>query len=239
MNAKCYVAGLCAAWMVSFVSFGQEQPQADKPKAPENEMKTLWKAPKFRLSAMKYIGVYFAPAFQYGQLNSGFSPMIGASAGVLFNKRLAVGVAGYGTVNQRFSNTESRLNYGGAKVEYTFLPNNVFHFSVPLLVGGGFANSGDDIFPQFGGRNRRNGSSFFVVQPGINLEVNLFRYVKLFGGASYRVAAGVENRGDNTYSAAQLSGFNTSVGVKAGIFDWQFHKKPPRVKKTKRSINQQ
>ena len=109
MNVKCYVAGVCTAWMVSFVSLAQEQPQADKPKAPDNEMKTLWKAPKFRLSTMKYIGVYVAPEFQYGQLNSGFSPMMGASAGVLFNKRLAVGVAGYGTVNQRFSNTDLLL----------------------------------------------------------------------------------------------------------------------------------
>jgi hypothetical protein len=52
------------------------------------------------------------------------------------------------------------------------------------------------------------------VQPGINLEVNLFKYVKVFGGANYRFAFGEEK----TDEMAKAAG---TIGVKVGVFDYR------------------
>jgi hypothetical protein len=50
------------------------------------------------------------------------------------------------------------------------------------------------------------------VQPGINVEVNLFKYVKVFGGANYRFAFGEEK----TEGMSKAGG---TIGVKVGVFD--------------------
>ncbi|MFN8353778.1 MAG: hypothetical protein U0Y10_05020 [Spirosomataceae bacterium] len=223
MNFSKCVATLAVAVMVSFVSFGQEK----EIQPSDNQTKTLFSRSSFKFSKLRYIGVYVAPTFQYGQVDGSFEPMVGGSVSVLFNKRFSIGVAGYGTApTRRFSN-DLRLAYGGGKLEYTFFPNQVVHFSVPLLIGGGFASNSNDF--DFGGRGR-NGSSFFVVQPGLTAEVNLLRYLKLFGGANYRVAMGVDNHNTTTtFTNAQLSGFTAEIGVKAGIFDASIRRKRERV----------
>lgn len=57
-----------------------------------------------------------------------------------------------------------------------------------------------------------NGPSAFGIQPGINLEVNVFKYGKLFGGVNYRFAAGKN-------STADMKGISGQIGMKLGIFD--------------------
>ena len=47
---------------------------------------------------------------------------------------------------------------------------------------------------------------------GINLEVNLLKYVKVFGGANYRFAFGEEKTPGMSRAAA-------TFGVKVGFFD--------------------
>ena len=76
-----------------------------------------------------------------------------------------------------------------------------------------------------------NGNEFFVIQPGINLEANLVKYVKIFGGVNYRFTSKIVNsRNGNatvndTITAKQVSGITATIGLKFGLFDYNLHKR--------------
>ena len=122
---------------------------------------------------------------------------------------------------------EPRRRFNALTMEITPMANKVFHLSFPLAIGRiqqedpMIYNYTSSMMPQPGpghggnwNRNDpyRNGPRALGVQPGINLEVNLFKYVKVFGGANYRFAFGEEK----THGMAKAAG---TIGVKVGVFD--------------------
>jgi hypothetical protein len=56
------------------------------------------------------------------------------------------------------------------------------------------------------------------------VEANLYRFAKAFIGANYRFA--FDNNGLNS----DYKGFSANVGVKLGIFDYSFKRKPKKQK---------
>lgn len=140
--------------------------------------------------------------------------------------------------------------YGGLKLEFTPRPDAKVHVSFPLLVGVGMAqvdslNSHDgqehdyhmdpvtglendqEDYDNHKGTHDYGGTDYFVIQPGVNLEVNLIRYVKFTLGASYRIVPTVSKGDANTVAAdpvltaSQLSGLNVTAGLRIGLFDYQ------------------
>lgn len=246
------------------LTYGQSNPGTQSEtsvEAPRKEkMKTLFSGAKKPLKKINYLGISAGTEMVYGTLAGTFTPMAGVSGMVHVNKKWGIGLAGYSTIGEQFtpkslSSTQAlNLNsmYGGLKLEYTFKPNSVVHLSFPLLIGGGISkidsagsrNGRDGEFDRGNkegrgnepGRNAYGGdASFLVIQPGINVEVNVFRFAKVFAGASYRIVPTVM-KDNNTASllptptANQLGGLNLSVGVKVGFFDYQLHQAKRRKK---------
>jgi hypothetical protein len=191
------------------------------------------------------IGLYVAPEYQYFGAANSFSTASGGSAMFLLNQRFGIGVAAYDVKSftpKALNNAglNMRYNYGGANLEYTFAPSRLIHVSIPLLIGAGRASvdsSSTTISDFWDGKDRnrgfRNGtgnSSFFIVQPGLRLETNLFRYGKLFVGANYRMALGTNSvtypTGATTAAVTngQLSGLSLTAGIKLGLFDFRLKK---------------
>ena len=189
----------------------------------------------------QYLGVFVAPEFQYGQLNGAFTSMSGASAMLLLNKKWGIGVTGQRSIDRAFSPSGVTplylsTQFGGLKMEYTPRPNAAIHVTFPLVVGMGVAsadslssrNGRDDLF-EFGGKKNRgndNRNSFVVIQPSIQVEANLVRFVKLFAGVNYRLAF-KENSTINTLPSNTLQGISFNFGAKMGLFD--FHVKQKAV----------
>jgi hypothetical protein len=184
---------------------------------------------------IRNFGLYFAPEYQYGQSNAAFNSYSGGSGMVIFNKRLAIGVAAYESVTELFSPKgvaplTLKTAYGGAKLEYTVHPDAAVHISFPLLVGMGEASmdsvdvksteTNNEMHGMHGIRGDDSGMNgeFFVIQPGINVEANLLRNVKLFAGANYRIASKIGTASTIVPKDA-LIGFGISAGVRVGIFD--------------------
>ena len=214
----------------------------------DDRTRTLFSGMKNPMKPIKYLGLSVGSEFQYGSLAGEFTPMGGVSATLHINKKFGIGLAGYSTMNNftpTALNAKSLLNlnvmYGGLKLEYTPNPNAPIHVSFPLLIGGGSArvdssNNYRNNFGGYGGRDRdRNGSretngrgtNFFVIQPGINIEANVIRFLKIYAGASYRITPSVNTEVITslpTPTASQLSGLNLSAGVKLGVFDYQLHR---------------
>ncbi len=200
--------------------------------AQNDTMRTI-----FHRDSVRYLGFYFAPEFQYGQSYSEFAAFSGGSAMLIFNKKFAIGLAGQHLVTNNFSPADVsplqvRAGFGGLKMERTFRPNSAVHFGISLLAGGGMARvdsiSNDNDF-DFGGHGhgqngrRFGGNTYFVAQPGLNLEANLIRHAKFFASANYRFASKTSGT-DALVSADALTGFSVGAGLKIGIFDWRVQK---------------
>ncbi len=214
----------------------------------DERTRTLFSGMKSPMKPIKYLGLSVGSEFQYGSLAGQFTPMGGVSAMLHINKKFGIGMAGFSTVNN-FTPTALNANlllnlnvmYGGLKLEYTPNPNAPIHVSFPLLIGGGMArvdsaNNYRNNFGGFGGRDHDRfggrglngrGTNFWVIQPGINVEANVIRFLKIYAGASYRITPSVNTETTTTLptpTASQLSGLNLSAGVKLGLFDYQLHR---------------
>ncbi len=186
----------------------------------QTEMQTLFGKSKNKIQSL---GFYIAPELSYGQFSGSFVPIAGNSVMLTVNKKFAIGATVAGTIRDRNS-TVARGHFGGLKMEYTPKPDALVHVSFPLLIGAGSTSTGD-VFEGFNRRGRYdesfdfNRNESFVLQPGVNVEANVFKYAKVFLGANYRLAA------NKSGYDADLSGFSSSLGLKFGVFDYKLKKK--------------
>jgi hypothetical protein len=213
--------------------------------ATEDTTRTL-----FNKSSFKTLGLYIAPEVQFGQLAGQFTTFRSGSAMLLVNQRLGLGVSAFGS-DRGFTPTDLnaskllRLSARGAglKVEYSLQPHKMIHLSFPLSFGIGrasvdsvsYTRVADTIYDDHGRKHgqgrgdrfgRGNDASFGFIQPGIQLDLNVFKYGKIFLGANYRLVTNVSN---NTaaianLTSAQLGGVSFNAGIKLGIFNYRIRK---------------
>lgn len=201
----------------------------------QDTTKTLF---HFHMPKINYIGLYVAPEYQYGQLKNGFTSFAGFSGMLLFNKNFAAGVTIQNSFDRSYSPSGiSPLNlsgqFAGLRLEYTIHPDKAVHLSFPLLFGMGSAraDSASRARPSQSdttlqghkfnrNENRGNRSDYFLIQPGVQIEVNLFKYVKIYVGASYRVTINSETPATSTIPANVLDGLSLNAGLKLGLFDY-------------------
>lgn len=192
------------------------------------------------LAKLNYLGVYIAPEYQFGQVGGTFTSLAGGSIMLQFNKRFAFGMTGYSSFRNQSMGVDGK--FGGLKFEYTLKPDAAIHVSFPLIIGmtgnsfhfdeferDDFRGERDDDFePKSENKPRRDdnfsNSTFHLIQPGVIVEANLYRFVKAFVGANYRFA--FDNNGLNS----DYKGFSANVGVKLGIFDYALKRKPKKNK---------
>ena len=249
-------AALAAGLFCTSFSFGQiptVQPAKTRHESLGPGMSTVLPAFGTGSKKLNYLGLSVGGEVQYSMLAGQFTPMTGVSGMVHFNKKFGIGAAAYSTLAENFAPTRLDANkalalntrYGGLKLEFTPKPDAKVHVSFPLLIGMGMAqvdsvNSHDgqerdhymdpatelENDQEGHGHHDGNGSEYFVVQPGVNLEVNLLRYVKFTLGASYRIVPIVSKGETNplaTYpalTASQLGGLNVTAGLRIGLFDY-------------------
>jgi hypothetical protein len=197
------------------------------------------------------IGLYVSPELQLGHLAGQFTGFGNGSVMFVMNQKLAVGAFVRQTIDRNYtpsdisSSKSLRLNVRnmGVKMEYSIHPGKLIHVSFPIQLGFGMAsvdsfdfakNYPDSLDHHDGrefngdhGRGMRDGTRFGSIEPGINVNLNLFKYGKFFIGTSYRIAAFAKNNAAAVYqlSGSQLGGLNFNMGLKLGIFDYKFHRK--------------
>jgi len=173
------------------LSFAQEETIEKK-----DEMKTI-----FTKENLKFTGGYIAPEIKVSNVHEDISLFVGGKIGFTFNDKFSIGLAGYGlSNNSNFNidysgnpNTSARIGmgYGGLSMEYSLFSNKVIHFTVPVVVGAAgiyiYEDDGDFFYNDY---EDIENSAAFVVEPGVNIEVNVFKFMRLDLGASYRLIAG-------------------------------------------------
>lgn len=174
-------------------------------------------------------GVMLSPSLQTASIYGETALFLQMKGGVVINGNWTLGAFGGVTpfelypasLQPRFAQpTDFRLYTGGGFAEYRIQPTKLLHLAFPLAVGG-IVNDMDD-------RDWSNGIDFdddgedfrLFVEPGVNLELNLHKYARLYAGLSYRF------HGNSVYNeglAVPATGDYLLVngGIKLGIFDFK------------------
>lgn len=186
----------------------------------QTEMQTLLGKSKNKIQSL---GFYVAPEIAFGQIGGIFAPIVGNSLMLTVNRKFAFGASLSSSVRDN-SSTNMSGHFGGLKMEYSPKPEALVHVSFPLLIGAGstYTRGITAMYDRHGRDNHRfdfDRNESFVLQPGVNVETNVFKYAKVFLGANYRLSA------NKSGYDADLSGFSSSLGLKFGVFDYRLKKK--------------
>ncbi|MEM7107181.1 MAG: hypothetical protein AAF519_03060 [Bacteroidota bacterium] len=150
---------------------------------------------------------------------------LGGHGGVILNKKWIFGGGGYGlTTSNTFelegTNQELELfgGYGGIMLGYIIAPTEVIHVSFPVLLGAGGIEMAEEGAPIVNGeRSILERSAFFVVEPSVEIEINMTRFMRLAIGGGYRFIQGADlDVGDITDE--DLSSWAVGVSFKFGKF---------------------
>jgi hypothetical protein len=181
-------------------------------------------------------GGYGAFTISYSNIGGYDALVTGGRGAFIFDHSLAIGLGGYGFVNNLDYNSyhnsnDNRLSlaggYGGFLIEPIIAGKSPVHVSFPILIGGGGVTLVDMYAWDYWGDpyhgNEYAYDAFFVFEPAVELEFNLARWFRMAAAVSYRYTSDIElYRVDSDlpqqYGKDALRGFNYGVTFKFGKF---------------------
>jgi len=183
----------------------------------ESEMQTLFGNTKFTFGGMG------GPQIGFSNFNSKDVLLVGGRGGVVINHCLIIGGGGWGIVNMpKFSNIGGNTvgyiegGYGGFLVEPIFMSKKLVHLSMPILIGGGellyvkeINHDMDDPL------NEIDSDPFFVLEPGIEVELNVIKFMRIAAGIRYRWSPNLDLVDT---PANPFNGITSSITLKFGSF---------------------
>ncbi len=172
------------------------------------------------------IGGFGAFSTKITELNGQAAVLTGGQLAVVLDHSLNIGLVGYGLatdVNANYIDTEGNdyffeMGYGGLLVEPVLQPNKLVHLSFPVLLGAGWAGVSDKRFfnSRFNyDRDVVESDVFWVIEPGVNVEVNIWKIAKVGFGLGYRYIGDADFT--NTKDA-NMSGLSGNITFKIGWF---------------------
>jgi hypothetical protein len=141
-------------------------------------------------------GGFGAPVVIFSELGSEFAVFAGARGGWIIDHTFVLGLGGYGlasNIGEFPFEREVEFGYGGLELEYINNSNSVVHFSIYTLVGGGAVTYLYDVV-----------DGVFVVEPAVNLMVNVTQWFRLGVGGGYRFVAGADHDMSNEELSAPV-----------------------------------
>jgi hypothetical protein len=181
----------------------------------ETEVKTVFGNGK------PHLGYFISPSCQFAPFAGSTAAIPGLALGVIFNNKISLDVVYKLTVTEKTpAGIDNSLylhgQWGGIRCEYAIKPVNMVHISFPLELGVGeieldlkdsYENQADPI--------PTDEAWFANIEPGVALEVNLHKYLKLNLKAGYRIVSDLSYR---NLTEKDFMGFTTSAALKIGLF---------------------
>lgn len=182
-----------------------------------DEIQTLFKR-------HKRDGFYGAVSMGYSPINNSHGIVLSARGCWILDQWFTIGLGGtalsnsmnYDDVllnNYTYDKTYLAGGYGGFIIEPILAPRKPIHLSFPILIGGGAAaliEENSQMMPY-----SKVEDVFFVAEPGIELEINFTKWLRVAFFATYRYTTDIEIsdvRGD------ALRSYSTGLTFKAGLF---------------------
>lgn len=159
----------------------------------------------------------WVPEVKFNSIQGDIGTLIGFYGGALINHSVLLGISGGVNLGH------PRVNYGyfGGLAQYIYKPENLVHCSAQLLLAYGstkdYENPKSSLFDNFW---NISGAHFFMMEPGVNMEINLSKKITLVMGVSYRYVTGLNEQDENVsithVTNKDLSGLNFNIGLKFG-----------------------
>ncbi|MDX9750611.1 MAG: hypothetical protein RBT71_05985 [Flavobacteriales bacterium] len=162
--------------------------------------------------------------------------LLGARGAWLINHRISIGIGGHGLLTPVFNNAYDAhlieqgevplrrsslyMGYGGLLIEPVIAYRSPVHITLPVIVGAGgvtYGHSGrlPEDADALAHEVRYDAQAFFVVEPGIELEMNIIPLVRVGIGASYRYTSDLDLPATPKDA---LHGLSAGISVKVGAF---------------------
>ena len=179
-------------------------------------------------------GGYGGPAVRFSPVKGEFGILVGGYGGWLVNHSLLIGGGGYGLVNEiRAEKTAEDLysyngrplylniGYGGLVLEYILAPTRVAHVYASALIGAGGVNyrrsfMNDDGWDPYPGSTFSDTDTFFILEPGLFVELNVTSWFRLSLGGTYRYVTGINHLVG--ISNSDIGGPSGGITLKFGSF---------------------
>lgn len=185
-----------------------------------NEIETIF-------SNKRSNGGYGAFTIGYTTIDGRDAMVAGARGAFILDHSLAIGLAGYGFVNDLEyhnyqSNPDDRLflagGYGGVFFEPIVGGTKPVHVSFPILLGMGGISLVEHTgwnWDNYYDYHEYDTDLFFVFEPGVEIELNLTRFFRIAAYGSYRLTSDIE-----LFDTAPdvLRGINLGMTFKFGKF---------------------
>jgi hypothetical protein len=217
-NSKTMKKAIILSFLIfSFFGISAQEVNSDNnPPKNKGEIKTIFGNPET-------VTAYCAFTGKYGEFYNLPTWDLGMRIGCVVDHWFGMGIAGYGTVQESLYNPilqgdySLHGGYGGIYFEPILFPTFPAHVSFPVLIGGGGLKY--EIYQENsqtaweGDAIRSN--PYWVVEPGAELELNVFKHFRLSFGAHYRITSPI----DLEYRENDpINGFSGSISLKFGAF---------------------
>jgi hypothetical protein len=143
--------------------------------------------------------------------------LIGGRGGWIIDRTFGVGIGGYmlaNNVGARIPDTSGNhwmtLSYGGVDLEYVSAINDSYFLTLQVLIGAGSISHEEIPYLD----RRQYHDPFFVIEPGVSLEIGVTKIFRIGIGASYRQVAWLKS---NLASSADVSGPSALLSLKVGF----------------------
>jgi hypothetical protein len=169
-----------------------------------------------------HIGYFLTPYCQFGKIAGSNSVITGVAVGLAFQNNFSFNLKYKFIASEKTPNKEMDNRFYldgqwfGVKFEYSLRPEKPVHLSFPLEVGTGEIEL--DLKDSYEIRNvtiPRGDAWFANIEPGVAIEINLWKYMKINFTAGYRFVSDLTFR---NLSEKDLIGFTYSAALKIGIF---------------------
>lgn len=182
----------------------------------------------FTRNPVRNSGGYGAVTNKFTTIDGRYANMVEMYGGWYINHWFLLGLSGAAVTNNipvpaQYSAAPGQdlsYMYGqfGLKTEYVLSSHRTFHVAFNLMTGAGFTTQYDRYYYRENsnyGNLPYNTDWFFVAEPGVQLEVNVFRWMRFSPGYSYRAVYGSNAEGLRDES---LSGNTFNLTLKFGRF---------------------
>ncbi len=172
-------------------------------------------------------GGFGGPMIKFDDIRGDLGVWVGGRGGWVINlddyHALTLGGGGFGlTTNHRTpgefevqnGNGEdyfAATGYGGLLLEYTNRSYQLLHLTATGLIGAGGLTIRDRNFTDID----EDPNPFFVMEPGIHLELNVAHFFRIATGLNYRITSGIDKAG---FRDSDFTGANASITLKFGFF---------------------
>lgn len=173
-----------------------------------------------------YISV---PDLKFTRIKESFAFGLGFRGGWIINHSFSVGLGWNLFLSNIKSNPQDARNYGmgtyGIVLEYIFDSRELVHVTLSTLIGGGHIGPWHTggyyggYYGNYHGSTKilswKDADGFWLVEPGIDLMMNISRFIQVGAGASYRLVSGVNRYG---FYNSDLNNFSLNFIFKFGLF---------------------